>query len=69
MTEAIKLPTKVIDSDWKDDIDYQPYEDEGTYVSPSKVKKETIAKIKQSSVSLSIDELLNWKKINQKLAA
>ena len=32
-TQTIKLPTKVIDSDWKDDIDYQPFEDEGTYKS------------------------------------
>jgi len=69
MTQTIKLPTKVINSDWKDDIDYEPYEDEGTYVSPSKVKKEAIAKIKQSSVKLSIDDILNWKQVNQKLAA
>ena len=69
MTQTIKLPTKVIDSDWKDDIDYEPYEDEGVYISPSKVKKEAIAKIKQSSVKLSIDGLLNWDKINKKLAA
>lgn len=69
MTQAINLPTKVIDSDWKDDIDYQPYEDEGTYIPPSKVKKETIAKIKKSRIRLSMDNLLDWKKINQKLTA
>ena len=55
-TQTIKLPTKVIDSDWKDDID-----DEGTYISPSDVTKETIAKIKKSSIKLSIDGLWNWK--------
>ena len=27
MTQTIDLPTKVIDSDWKDDIDYEPYEE------------------------------------------
>ena len=69
MTQAIKLPTKVVDSDWKDDIDYEPYEDEKTYISPSKIKKETIAKIKKSSIKLSADGLWNWKKIDQKLAA
>ena len=60
-TQTIKLPTKVIDSDWKDDIDYQPFEDEGTYISPSYFTKETIAKIKKSSIKLSIDGLWNWK--------
>ena len=60
-TQTIKLPTKVIDSDWKDDIDYQPFEDEGTYISPNDVTKETIAKIKKSSIKLSIDGLWNWK--------
>lgn len=60
-TQTIQLPTKVIDSDWKDDIDYQPFEDEGTYISPSDVTKETIAKIKKSSIKLSIDGLWNWK--------
>ena len=60
-TQTIKLPTKVIDSDWKDDIDYQPFEDEGTYISPSDVTKETINKKKKSSIKLSIDGLWNWK--------
>lgn len=60
-TQTIKLPTKVVDSDWKDDIDYEPYEDEKTYISPSDVTKETIDKIKQSSIKLSIDGLWNWK--------
>lgn len=46
--ETIKLPNKVIDSDWKDDIDYEPYEDEKTYISPSEVPKETIKRIKNS---------------------
>ena len=60
-TQAIKLPNKVIDSDWKDDIDYQPYSDEKTYVSPGDVTKETINRIKQSSIKLSMSGLWNWK--------
>jgi len=33
MAETIKLPTEVIDSDWKDDIavDYEPFENESKY--------------------------------------
>ena len=68
-TETIKLPTKVIDSDWKDDIDYEPYTDEGTYISPSDVTKETISKIKKSSIKLSIEGLWNWKGEKNKKAA
>ena len=60
-TQTIKLPTKVIDSDWRDDIDYEPFADEKTYISPSDVKKETIDKIKRSSIKLSINGLWNWK--------
>ena len=32
--ETINLPNQVIDSEWRDDIDYQPYEDEKDYISP-----------------------------------
>ena len=48
MTEALKLPTKVIESDWKD-IDYETYgsnKQEREYISPIKVSKESIEKIK-----------------------
>ena len=69
-TQTIKLPTKVIDSDWKDDIDYEPYEDEKTYISPSDVKKETIDRIKRSPIKLSIDGIWKWKgEENKKVAA
>ena len=60
-TETINLPNRVIKSDWKDDIDYEPFADENTYISPSDVKKETIDKIKRSSIKLSINGLWNWK--------
>ena len=69
MTQTIKLPKKVIDSDWKDDIDYEPYEDEKTYISPESIKKETIAKIKKSPVKLAIRNMVDWKSITKQLAA
>ncbi|MBR3115843.1 hypothetical protein IKF30_01290 [Candidatus Saccharibacteria bacterium] len=62
-TETINLPNKVIDSDWKDDIDYEPYEDEKTYISPESVKKETITKIKKSPIKLAIRNMVDWDKI------
>ena len=68
--QTIKLPNKVIDSDWKDDIDYEPYTDEKTYISPNDVTKETIAKIKKSSIKLSVGGLWDWKgEKNKKVAA
>lgn len=69
MSQTIKLPKEVIDSEWKDDIDYEPYEDEKTYVSPDSIKRETIAKIKRSPIKLSIRNLVDWQKVDQELAA
>lgn len=66
-SQTIKLPTKVIDSEWQDDIDYEPYEDEKTYVSPDNIKKETIAKIKRSPIKLTISSMIDWKKIDKEL--
>ena len=68
-TEDIKLPKQVVDSEWKDDIDYEPYEDEKTYISPDKIKKETITRIKNSPIKLSIRNLVDWNRINEKMAA
>ena len=68
-TQTIKLPTKVIDSDWKDDIDYEPYEDEKTYISPKNVKKTTITKIKNSPIKLTIRNMVDWDKIINKATA
>ena len=67
--QTINLPNKVIDSDWKDDIDYEPYTDEKTYVAPDKIKKETIAKIKRSPIKLAIRDLVNLNKISNRLSA
>ena len=69
-TTTIKLPKQVIDSDWKkDDIDYEPYQEEGTYISPSEVKKATIARIKKSSIKLAIRNMVDWDKVQEKLSA
>ena len=49
MTEALQIPKQVINADWKDDIDYETYgddEQEMEYVSPDKVSKASIEKIK-----------------------
>ncbi|MBR3122213.1 hypothetical protein IKF28_02085 [Candidatus Saccharibacteria bacterium] len=67
MTQALKIPTKVVNSDWKDDIDYEAYTDEKTYVSPESIKKETINKIKKSPVKLAINQLLDWDKLQKEL--
>ncbi len=66
-TQPLTIPNETIDSDWKDDIDYEPYVDEKTYISPEEIKKETLAKIKHSPIKLSIRNMVNWKKINQEL--
>ena len=67
MTQTLKIPKKVVDSDWKDDIDYEAYTDEKTYVSPESIKKETINKIKKSPVKLAINNLLDWDKLQKEL--
>ena len=67
MTQALKIPNKVVDSDWKDDIDYEAYEDERTYVSPDSIKKETLKKIKNSPVKLAINNILDWDKMQKEL--
>lgn len=68
-TQTIKLPEDVVDSDWQDDISYEPYEDEKTYISPQRIKKETIAKIKKSPIKLSIRNLVDWNKVSEQFAA
>ena len=68
-TQTINLPNKVIDSDWKDDIDYEAYEDEKTYVSPNKVNRATINRIKNSPIKLAIKDMVDWRKIIDQVAA
>lgn len=68
MDDKINLPKEVIDSEWRDDIDYQAYEDEGEYVSPEEVSSEAIAKIKKSPVKLAIRNLVDWNKVKKELS-
>ena len=68
-TATINLPNQVINSDWKDDIDYEAYQNEKTYISPKTVKKETIARIKNSPIKLAISSMVDWNKIINKTTA
>ena len=56
MAEKLKIPTEVIDADWKDDVglDYETYgteKQEMEYVSPDNVPKESIEKIKSMDLT------------------
>ena len=68
MEETINLPKEVIDSEWKDDIDYETYKDERTYISPDEVKKTTITRIKKSPIKLAIRNMVDWEKIQRSLS-
>ena len=56
MAEKLKIPKKVVDSAWEDDIDidYAIYGDnekaEATYIPPDEVSKESIRKIKAQKI-------------------
>ena len=52
MTETIKLPTKVINADWKDDVDYQPYANEAEYIQPQKVETATAEQAKRRNIKI-----------------
>ena len=70
MAEALKIPNQVIDSDWKDDIDFQTYGTDkqvAEYVSPAQVSKESIEKIKARDEKLGHSILSIMKQ--EKLAA
>ena len=52
--EAINLPNNVVNADWKDDIDYESYgtnKQEMEYISPDKVSKESINRIKSRKIN------------------
>ncbi|MBR2994196.1 hypothetical protein IKF43_02280 [Candidatus Saccharibacteria bacterium] len=66
MTERLKLPTEVVDSDWKDDIDYTPYEDEMNYISPENVENATAEQAKRRNIKIGRVALFGE---NEKLAA
>ena len=49
MTETLKLPNKVVNADWKDDVagmDFETYDEEAEYIAPDTVSDESINKIK-----------------------
>ena len=50
--EELKLPSEAIDSDWKDDIDYEPYVDEETYIRPEEVEKTTAEAAKRRNIKI-----------------
>ena len=71
MAEALELPKEVVDSDWKDDIDYEPYgtnKQEKEYVSPDTVSRESIQKIKARNEKFGRN-ILSIIKQEEKLAA
>ena len=59
MTKTLKLPKKVVNANWKDDIDYEADQGEGTYIPPKKVDRKTLKRIKESPVRLAIHEILS----------
>lgn len=56
MAETLKfnIPNEVVNADWKDDIDvdYATYKNEGEYVSPEKISKESLRQIKMRKVGI-----------------
>lgn len=62
MAEALKIPNQVVDSDWKDDIDFETFKNESKYENKSEipadaelidkkqVKHETAARAKNKKV-------------------
>lgn len=76
-TQTLNIPTEVVDSEWRDDIDtdYATREDvgqdfeiygsnekqEGEYISPSKVSKESIEQIKNFQVGLAFGGLKRFR--------
>ena len=50
--ETLKTPTKVIDSDWRDDVDHEPYMDEANYIQPKTVEKATAEEAKKRNVKI-----------------
>ena len=76
MTQTIKLPTKVYKANWKDDVDsdvdfetYGTPKQEMEYIAPDEVTKETINRIKNSPIKLSIDGLWRMGETKRKKVA
>ncbi len=75
MTETLKIPNQVINSDWRDDVDldfetYGTNKQEREYISPAKVSKESIEKIKARRLNKERGKkLLTLFSRNEKIAA
>ena len=69
MTEQLKIPNQVINSDWRDDVDLD-FETYGTNKQPTEVSKVSIEKIKARKLSKERGhKLLTVFSRNEKLAA
>ncbi len=66
MTEKLKLPPNVVNSSWRDDIDYAPYEDEMNYIPPENVENATAEQAKRRNIKIGRVALFGE---NEKLAA
>ena len=66
MTEIIKLPNKVINSDWRDDVDYETFDNEAEYIQPQKVETATAEQAKRRNIKLGREALFSR---NEQLAA
>ncbi len=70
--QTLTIPNEVIDSDWEDDIDVdyaiygQNEKQEGEYISPDSVSKESIKRIKSRQIRLAINGLGRFRKREQK---
>ena len=66
MIEKLTIPSEVIDEDWRDDIgDYQEYDNEKEYISPTEIPEESIEKIK--SVDLKPQLRIRGQKVSNAL--
>ena len=50
--EKLKTPAEVIDSDWRDDVDYEAYADEANYIQPKTVEKATVEEAKKHNIKI-----------------
>ena len=52
MKEQLEIPNKVIDYDWRGNVDYEAYADEANYIQPEKVEKATAKEAKRRDVKI-----------------
>ena len=73
--QTLTIPNEVVDSDWKDDVDveYAIYgnneKQEGEYISPQNVSKESLNKIKNMQVKLAFSGLKKFREKEFQAAA